>query len=81
MSDTIVCDFVFVPDGAPFPSDWAQRHPDYITLPARFTGSPAFMEQMFGSPRPAETYVFEKSARPVAALGVADDIPAAIPPT
>lgn len=62
MSDTIVCDFVFVPNGAPFPTDWVRRHPDYITLPARFTGSPAFMERMFGKQRPARRYVFDKTS-------------------
>ena len=69
MSDTIVCDFVFVPNGAPFPTDWVRRQPDYITLPARFTGSPAFMARMFGKWRTPDRYVFDKTARPVAALG------------
>lgn len=62
MSDMIVCDFVFVPNGAPFPTDWVRRHPDYITLPARFTGSPAFMQRMFGKRRAQDRYKFSKSA-------------------
>lgn len=69
MSDTIVCDFVFVPNGAPFPTDWVRRHPDYITLPARFTGSPAFMERLFGKRRPAGRYVFDKTVRVPLQLG------------
>ena len=72
MSDTIICDFVFVPAGTSFPSDWAERHPDYITLPARFTGSPAFMERMFGKQQPAGSYVFDKSAPPMVAFGGAN---------
>lgn len=41
MPDDLVVDFVFVPNGAPFPHDWVRRHPDYISLPARFKGTPA----------------------------------------
>ena len=48
MPDTIECDFVFVPDGAPWPWDWIQRHPLNMVLPARFEGSPEFMRRMFG---------------------------------
>ena len=72
MSDTIVCDFVFVPNGASFPTDWVRRHPDYITLPARFTGSPAFMERMFGKRRTPDRYVFDKTVRMPAQLGLTE---------
>ena len=48
MNNIIVCDFVFVPNGRPFPHDWVRRHPDDIVLPARFKGTPAFMRRMFG---------------------------------
>lgn len=48
MPDDLIVDFVFVPNGAPWPADWVRRHPDYITLPAKMQGSPAFMRRMFG---------------------------------
>lgn len=34
--DVIVIPFIFVPHGAPPPSDWLRDHPDYIRLPAVF---------------------------------------------
>ena len=48
MSGDLVVDFVFVPNGAPFPHDWVRRHPDYITLPARFKGTPAQFRRFMG---------------------------------
>lgn len=63
MPDDLIIDFVFVPNGAPWPADWVRRHPDYITLPARFKGTPEQMRRMFGKYRtpPAQTF-FQKSA-------------------
>jgi len=48
MRDIFTSDFVFVPDGVPWPWDWVQRHPEHIVLPARFAGSPDFLRRMFG---------------------------------
>ena len=48
MPDDLVVDFVFVPNGAPFPHDWVRRHPDYISLPAQFKGTPAQMRRVMG---------------------------------
>ena len=59
MSDTITCDFVFVPEGAPWPRDWVQRHPEHIVLPARFAGSPDFLRRMLG-PRPGDPVSADK---------------------
>lgn len=48
MPDDLVVDFVFVPNGAPFPHDWVGRHPDYISLSARFKGTPAQFRRFMG---------------------------------
>jgi hypothetical protein len=85
MNNIIACDFVFVPNGAPFPHDWVRRHPNYITLPARFKRSPAFMRRMFGprygqkpvprtieAERPAEILV---ASLPGAALAPQNHVP------
>jgi hypothetical protein len=48
MSGDLVVDFVFVPNGAPFPHDWVRRHPNYISLPARFKGTPAQFRRFMG---------------------------------
>jgi hypothetical protein len=32
--DEIKLPFIFVPHGLPEPTEWVQRHPDYIKLPA-----------------------------------------------
>lgn len=65
MSEDLICDFVFVPDGAPWPADWVRRHPDYITLPAqmRQASGPGY-----GQP---QRYEFPKSAQALTAAGQA----------
>jgi len=34
--DELKLPFIYVPDGAPEPTEWMQSHPDYIKLPATF---------------------------------------------
>lgn len=61
MSDDLVVDFAFVPNGASFPHDWVRRHPDYISLPARFKGTPAQFRRFMGRRMMPSRDGFEKS--------------------
>lgn len=47
MQETIECDFIFVPDGTPWPTEWVAEHPEHLVIPARFERSPAFMRRVF----------------------------------
>ena len=52
MQDTIDCPFIFVPDGAPWPTDWIAEHPEHLVLPARFEGVPGMIRRTRPKPSP-----------------------------
>ncbi len=81
MPDDLVVDFVFVPNGAPFPHDWVRRHPDYISLPARFKGTPAQFRRFMGRRAvPGRTDVEGRTNVSALAPSVAAPVPGNYPP-
>lgn len=62
LPEDLVLDFVFVPHGAPWPENWVARHPDYITLPAKFVRPPG-KPRLVAAERPSAP---DPGAQPVA---------------
>lgn len=81
MPRDLIVDFVFVPNGVPFPHDWVRRHPDYISLPARFKGTPAqFRRFLGGRAMPGRTEVEGSADAPVLRPSAAASAPRNHPP-
>jgi hypothetical protein len=69
--DEIKLPFIFVPHGAPEPTEWLERHRDYIKLPATFVPharSDRRSAPSSGSPSPGQRRSADgRAARPIRA--------------